>query len=88
MKANIQVTTGSLTFHPGFWSLTNSMDIPGCQLQARGLTGNSEALGNRGISGEKTNKPVWATFFLCMTGYGMFVSLVFGWQVRECRLLA
>lgn len=63
------------------------MDIPGCQLQARGLTGNSEALGNRGISKGKKNLP-GPPFVFAMTGYGMFVGLVFGWRVRECRLLA
>lgn len=68
------------------------MDIPGCQLQARGLTGNSEALGNRNFEKEKKKKNnkhlSWSPFVFAMTGYGMFVGLVFGWEVRERRLFA
>ena len=65
------------------------MDIPGCQLQARGLTGNSEALGNRGILKRKKKTNLSGSpFVFAMTGYGMFVGLVFGWQVRERRLFA
>ena len=56
-----------------FWCPTNSMDIPGCQLQARGLTGNSEALGNRGILKRKKKK---------QTCLGHLLSLQ--WQGMEC----
>lgn len=58
-----------------FWCPTNSMDIPGCQLQARGLTGNSEALGNRNFEKEKKKK----TTNTCL---GHLLSLQ--WQGMEC----
>lgn len=71
-KANIQVTAGPLTFTQVFWCPTNSMDIPGCQLQARGLTGNSEALGNRGIF-EKEKKQNTCLGHLVFARQGMNV---------------